>query len=229
MADMDPADIARALSVYAQRVITPRGSTAVSGLELMPTLRPPTKAVRDEASGNWISCHNPSSLDTKPRDPAPPEATPEHPVVVNSGWMGGFLNEEAYQWVRSVDRLTAREHTMSYAVGLDRNTAFLAAAARLVVGLSAPAPFHAPTFNPRISGSWLVDLSHIEMDPRLPSPFTPDGSRQIDDAAPRRWPPQVRKRRQRQVTTTCGNAVETRACFGHTTPSVRPTTDASGD
>lgn len=35
-------------------------------------------------------------------DPAPPKATAEHPVVVHSDWTGGFLNEEAYQWVRPV-------------------------------------------------------------------------------------------------------------------------------
>ncbi|MFJ1878668.1 helix-turn-helix transcriptional regulator [Streptomyces sp. KS_5] len=175
--DMEPADIARVLGVYATRVITPRGSTAVSGLELMTAMRPPTRAVRDETTGNWVPGHNPGSLGTEPMDPAPPEATAEHPVVVNSGWQGGFLNEEAYQWVRDVDLLTAEECTLPHAVGLDLNTAFLAAAARLVVGLSAPDHFHAPTFNPKIPGSWLVDLSHIELDPRLPSPFTPDGSR----------------------------------------------------
>ncbi|MEV8434753.1 telomere-associated protein Tap [Streptomyces chartreusis] len=174
---MEPADVARVLGVYATRVITPRGSTAVSGLELMTAMRPPTRAVRDEATGNWASGHNPGSLGTEPMDPAPPEATQEHPVVVGSGWKGGFLNEEAYQWVRDVDLLTAEECTLPYAVGLDLNTAFLAAAARLVVGLSAPDHFHAPTFNPKIPGSWLVDLSCIELDPRLPSPFTPDGSR----------------------------------------------------
>ncbi|MEV7002967.1 helix-turn-helix domain-containing protein [Streptomyces sp. NPDC093982] len=177
VAQMEPADIARALGVYAQRVITPRGSTAVSGLELMTALRPPTKAVQDPASGNWVSGHNPGSLGTDPMDPAPPEAPQEHPVVVGSGWTGGFLNEEAYQWVRPVDLLTYDECTLPFAVGLDLNTAFLAAAARLVVGLSAPDHFHAPTFNPKIPGSWLVDLSHIEMDPRLPNPFTPDGNR----------------------------------------------------
>ncbi|MFH8701873.1 telomere-associated protein Tap [Streptomyces chartreusis] len=175
--EMEPAEIARVLGVYATRVITPRGSTAVSGLELMTALRPPTRAVRDEGTGNWVSGHNPGSLGTEPMDPAPPEATQEHPVVVNSGWKGGFLNEEAYQWVRDVDLLTAQECTLPYAVGLDLNTAFLAAAARLVVGLSAPDHFHAPAFNPKITGSWRVDLSHIELDPRLPSPFTPDGSR----------------------------------------------------
>ncbi|GAB7036142.1 helix-turn-helix transcriptional regulator [Streptomyces sp. NPDC021749] len=177
VAEMEPADIARVLGVYAQRVITPRGSTAVSGLELMTALRPPTKPERDTETGNWVSAYNPGSLGTEPMDPAPPEATAEHPVVVNSGWRGGFLNEEAYQWVRSVDSLSDEECMLPFAVGLDLNTAFLAAAARLVVGLSAPDHFHAPKFNPKIPGSWLVDLSHIELDPRLPSPFTPDGSR----------------------------------------------------
>lgn len=88
VADMEPADIARVLGVYATRVITPRGSTAVSGLELMTALRPPTRAVQDRATGNWVSGHNPGSLGTEPMDPAPPEATAEHPVVVNSGWTG---------------------------------------------------------------------------------------------------------------------------------------------
>ncbi|MEW2221118.1 helix-turn-helix transcriptional regulator [Streptomyces sp. NPDC006990] len=177
VADMQPADIARTLGLYAQRVITPRGSTAVSGLELMTALRPPTKPERDAETGNWIPGHNPGSLGTEPMDPAPPEATAEHPVVVQSGWTGGFLNEEAYQWVRSVDTLSDEECMLPHAVGLDLNTAFLAAAARLVVGLSAPDHFHNVKFNPKIPGSWLVDLSHIELDPRLPSPFTPDGSR----------------------------------------------------
>ncbi|WP_329224102.1 telomere-associated protein Tap [Streptomyces canus] len=177
VAEMEPADVARVLGIYAQRVITPRGSTAVSGLELMTALRPPTRAVQDPQTGNWVPGHNPGSLGTEPMDPAPPEATAEHPVVVDSGWSGGFLNEEAYQWVRDVSLLTDEECTLPYAVGLDLNTAFLAAAARLVVGLSAPDHFRAPTFNPKIPGSWRVDLSHVELDPRLPSPFTPDGTR----------------------------------------------------
>ncbi|MGW3852501.1 telomere-associated protein Tap [Streptomyces fagopyri] len=176
VAQMEPADIARVLGIYAMRVITPRGSTAVCGLELMTALRPPTRAVQDQA-GNWVSGYNPGSLGTEPMDPAPPEATAEHPVVVNSGWSGGFLDEEAYQWVRDVDLLTGEEASLPWAVGLDLNTAFLAAAARLTVGLSAPDHFHTPTFNPKIPGSWLVDLSHIEIDPRLPSPFTPSGIR----------------------------------------------------
>ncbi|SOD62809.1 Helix-turn-helix [Streptomyces zhaozhouensis] len=177
LAELPPPDIARALGVYARRVLTPRGSTAVTGLELMTALRPPTRAVRDEATGGWVSGHHAGSLGTRPVDPAPPEATAEHPVVVTSGWEGGFLDEEAYQWVRPVDLLTDEECLEPWAIGLDLNTAFLAAAARLVVGLSGPEHVDAPAFDPRTPGSWLVDLSHIELDPRLPSPFTPDGTR----------------------------------------------------
>ncbi|MET9692596.1 helix-turn-helix transcriptional regulator [Streptomyces sp. NPDC006514] len=175
VAGMEPAEIARVLGTYAARVITPRGSTATSGLELMTALRPPTRAVKNETTGQWASAYNPGSLGTEPMDPAPPEAPAEHPAA--QGWTGGFVDEEAFQWVRDVELLTDEECLLPYAVGLDLNTAFLAASARLVVGLSTPDHFHAPKFNKKIPGSWLVDLSHIELDPRLPSPFTPSGQR----------------------------------------------------
>ncbi|PRH79667.1 transcriptional regulator, partial [Streptomyces solincola] len=172
VADMEPADIARVLALYTRRVITPRGSTAVCGLELMTALRPPTRAVQDRGTGQWVPGRHPGSLGTEPIDPAPPEAVPEHPVVVNTGWRGGFLDEEAYQWVRDVDLLSDAECLLPYAVGLDLNTAFLAAAARLTVGLSAPEHVVHPVFDKKIPGSWYVDLSHIRLDPRLPSPLS---------------------------------------------------------
>jgi transcriptional regulator with XRE-family HTH domain len=173
--DLPPAELARVLGIYATRVITPRGSTAVNGLELMTALRPPTRAVKDDATGEWVSGHSPGSLGTQPVDPAPPEAPTEHPVA--QGWKGGFLDEEAYQWVRDVALLSDEECLLPWAVGLDINTAFLAAAARLVVGLSGPEHVVRPVFDKKIPGSWYVDLSHIELDPRLPSPFTPSGRR----------------------------------------------------
>ena len=166
-------ELARVLGVYATRVITPRGSAAVCGLELMTSLRPPTRAAKD-ASGVWVSAPNPGAL-TQPVDPAPPEAPAEHPVA--QGWEGGFLDEEAYQWTRDVATLSDEECLLPWAVGVDINTAFLAAASRLVVGLGAPVHVRAPVFDKKIPGSWLVDLSHIELDPRLPSPFTPSGRR----------------------------------------------------
>ncbi|MFD9635257.1 helix-turn-helix transcriptional regulator, partial [Streptomyces violascens] len=75
---LPPAELARVLGAYATRVITPRGSTAVSGLELMTALRPPTRAVKDQHSGAWVSGPMPGSL-TEPVEAAPPQAPDGHP------------------------------------------------------------------------------------------------------------------------------------------------------
>ncbi|MFC4033210.1 telomere-associated protein Tap [Streptomyces polygonati] len=179
---LPPAELARVLSTYAARVLTPRGSTAVAGLELMTSLRPPTRAVKDEATGSWVSGPVPGSL-TAVVDPAPPEAPDEHPVVAalfprtHERTPAEVLDEEAFDWIRDPDLLTDAECARPFAVGVDVNTAFLAAANRLMVGLSGPAHVKAPRFDKTVPGSWLVDLSGIEIDPRLPSPFTPDGRR----------------------------------------------------
>ncbi len=49
---LPPTELARVLGVYASRVMTPRGSTAVTGLELMTALHPPTRTSEPEATGN---------------------------------------------------------------------------------------------------------------------------------------------------------------------------------
>ncbi|MEV6727126.1 helix-turn-helix transcriptional regulator [Streptomyces xanthochromogenes] len=175
VADMEAPEIARVLTVYADRVLTPRGGTAVNGLELMTALRPPTRAVRDENGGAWISAHNPGSLGREPVDPAPPEAVSEHPLA--QGWERGFLDEEVFAWVRDLQAVSGEEASMPFALGLDVTTAFLAAASRTPVGLSAPVHETRPRFDKKIPGSWFADLSHIELDPRLPNPFTPSGQR----------------------------------------------------
>ncbi|MYS20699.1 telomere-binding protein Tap [Streptomyces sp. DvalAA-14] len=179
-AQLPPAELARVLSVYAARVLTPRGSTAVAGLELMTALRPPTRAVRDDTTGAWVSGPVPGSL-TAPVDAAYPEVPDEHPAAAalfartHERTPAEVLDEEAFDWIRDPELLTDAECAKRYAVGVDVNTAFLAAANRLPVGLSAPAHVTAPRFDKQVPGSWLVDLSEIELDPRLPSPFTPHG------------------------------------------------------
>ncbi|MFJ3800019.1 telomere-associated protein Tap [Streptomyces sp. NPDC090088] len=176
---MEPAELARLLGTYATRVITPCGSTAVTGLELMTALRPPTRAVKDPATGNWASGPMPGAL-SEPVECAPPEAPDGHPAVAalyqrfHQRTPDQILNEEAYQWSRL---LTDDECTKPYVVGIDVNMAFAAAANRLTVGLSAPVHVHRPAFDPKLPGSWLIDLSHITLDERLPSPFTPTGER----------------------------------------------------
>ncbi|SFD74799.1 telomere-associated protein Tap [Streptomyces aidingensis] len=173
-ATLPAADIARVLGTYATRVLTPRGSTAVTGLELMTALRPPTRAVRTD-SGGWASGPVPGSL-TYPVDPAPPEAPDEHPVAQGRG-EDQVLDEEAYEWVRDPELLSDAECALPFVVGLDVNAAFLAAANRLTVGLGEAVHTDGPRFDKKLPGCWYVDLSGVETDPRLPSPFTPHGRR----------------------------------------------------
>ncbi|MER7720053.1 helix-turn-helix domain-containing protein [Streptomyces flaveolus] len=178
VAGMQAPEVARVLTQYADRVLTPRGKTAVNGLELMTALRPPTRPVRDMSTvreGGWVSTRNPGSLGTEPVDPAPPEAVPEHPLAQD--WNRGFLDEEVFGWVRDVDLVGAGEASQPYAIGLDVNSAFLAAASRTPVGLCAPQHVMRPRFDKKVPGCWLVDLSRIDLDPRLPNPFTPSGER----------------------------------------------------
>ncbi|MEU5445463.1 telomere-associated protein Tap [Streptomyces griseofuscus] len=192
-AQLEPAELARVLGAYAQRVMTPVGSTAVTGLQLMTALSPPTRASEPDADGRRHSEHRPGSLGTEPVDPAPCEATDGHPVLADLPRFhvrgpGERLFEEAYDWARD---LTDAECMKRYLVGIDVNLAFGAAANGAVVGLATP-PVRVtnPAFDAALPGSWLVDLSHVDLNrvkvgkqwrdldgDLLPSPFTPSGRR----------------------------------------------------
>ncbi|MFI9358515.1 telomere-associated protein Tap [Streptomyces lydicus] len=192
-ARLEPAELARVLGVYAQRVMTPVGSTAVTGLHLMTALNPPTRASEPDAEGRRHREHRPGSLGTKPLEPAPCEAPDGHPVLAH---LPRFhvrgpdekLCEEAYDWARD---MTDTECMKRHLVGIDVNLAFGAAANGAVVGLASP-PVHVtrPVFDAAVPGSWLVDLSHVDLSRvkvakqwreldggLLPSPFTPTGQR----------------------------------------------------
>jgi hypothetical protein len=195
-AQLPPAELARLLGTYASRVMTPRGSTAVTGLELMTALHPPTRASAPDDNGKRTSEHNPGSLGKDPIDLMdwPPCEVPDgHPVLKD---LPRFhvrgpdekLFEEAYDWARP---LTDDECMRPNLVGIDVNMAFAAGANGLLVGLAqAPAYVKAPVFDPKLPGSWLVDLSHVDLSrvksakewvkldgELLPSPFTPKGER----------------------------------------------------
>ncbi|WP_413098141.1 telomere-associated protein Tap [Streptomyces sp. Inha503] len=192
-AQLPPAELARLLGTYASRVITPLGSTAVTGLELMTALHPPTRASKPDADGKRHSEHNPGSLGTEQVVCAPCEAPDGHPLLADLPRFhvrgpGEKLFEEAYDWARP---MTDAECTRRYLVGIDVNMAFAAGANGLVVGLGAPTYVKAPVFDPKLPGSWLVDLSHVDLSrvkvgkdtwadldaALLPSPFTPKGER----------------------------------------------------
>ncbi|MFE0387829.1 telomere-associated protein Tap [Streptomyces bungoensis] len=192
-AQLEPAELARVLGTYAGRVITPRGSTAVTGLELMTALNPPTRAGEPDAEGRRHKEHRPGSLGEGPMDCAPCEAPDGHPLLAalprfHQRGPEEMLFEEAYDWARE---LTDEECLRRHLVGIDVNLAFGAAANGAVVGLATP-PVHvdAPAFDPTLPGSWLVDLSHVDLSRVLvgkqerqlagelmPSPFTPTGER----------------------------------------------------
>ncbi|WP_327398697.1 helix-turn-helix domain-containing protein [Streptomyces sp. NBC_01288] len=190
---LPPAELARVLGVYASRVMTPRGSTAVTGLELMTALHPPTRASEPDADGKRHSEHNPGSLGNAPVDCAPCEAPDGHPLLKDLPRFhvrgpAEKLFEEAYDWARP---MTDAECTLRHLVGIDVNMAFAAGANGLVVGLGAPTHVTAPVFDAKLPGSWLVDLSHVDLSrvkagkdtwaeldaSLLPSPFTPKGER----------------------------------------------------
>jgi transcriptional regulator with XRE-family HTH domain len=187
---LPPPELARLLGTYASRVMTPRGSTAVTGLELMTALHPPTRASEPDAEGKRHSERNPGSLGKEPVDCAPCEAPDGHPILAD---LPRFhvrgpqekLFEEAYDWARP---LTDAECLRPYLVGIDVNMAFAAGANGLVVGLGEPTHLKRPVFDPKLPGSWLVDLSHVDLSrvkvgkewgeldgSLLPSPFTPRG------------------------------------------------------
>ncbi|MFF5938902.1 telomere-associated protein Tap [Streptomyces sp. NPDC012508] len=176
---MGAADLARFLGAYASRVMTPRGTTAVTGLELMVALHPPTMAVRDDRTGEWRGAPAPGAL-TAVYEPVECEVPDGHPVLKgryarhHQRTPAEMLMEESFDWCRP---LTDAECMKPFVVGIDVNMAFAAAANRLTVGLGGPTHLTHPAFDPKLPGSWLVDLSHIELDERLPSPFTARGER----------------------------------------------------
>ncbi|WP_327372288.1 telomere-associated protein Tap [Streptomyces sp. NBC_01217] len=192
---LPPAELARVLGVYASRVMTPRGSTAVTGLELMTALHPPTRATAPDENGKRTSEHNPGSLGKDSIDPMdwPPCEVPDgHPVLKDLPRFhvrgpAEKLFEEAYDWARP---MTDDECLRRHLVGIDVNMAFAAGANGLPVGLGAPTHVTNPVFDPKAPGSWLVDLSHVDLSKvkvgkewveldgsLLPSPFTPKGDR----------------------------------------------------
>ncbi|MEU0122211.1 helix-turn-helix transcriptional regulator [Streptomyces albidoflavus] len=169
---LPPADLARLLGTYTDRLLTPRGSTAVCGEELMTALRPPTRPHRAPDSDTWSSAPNPRGLHTA-LEPAPPEAPDAHPLA-RGRLPEQAMEEEAWDWSRPPSQQETAE--FPHVVGLDTNLAFAAASSGLPVGLNSP-PRHvlAPTFDKKIPGAWFCDLTHATLDPRLPSPFTATG------------------------------------------------------
>ncbi len=85
---------------------------------------------------------------------------PQGPAALSRPRPGEKLFEEAYDWARP---LTDDECLRRNLVGIDVNMAFAAGANGLIVGLGAPTYVKNPVFDPKLPGSWLVDLSHVDL------------------------------------------------------------------
>ncbi|MFD6334230.1 type II toxin-antitoxin system prevent-host-death family antitoxin [Streptomyces niveus] len=168
-------EVVHFLRVYSDRVMTPVSTTAVTGQQLMTALRPATRAWRDEKTGKVGPKWREGSLHL-PVDPAPPEATKDHPLATGRDHRNPAqtLQEEALKWWRMP---TDDERQMPFVVGLDTMMAFFAACNSTPMGTCAPYEVHRPRFDKKVPGIWLEDLSAIDTDPLMPSPFTPDGVR----------------------------------------------------
>ncbi|MFE7527117.1 hypothetical protein ACFU7Y_15515 [Kitasatospora sp. NPDC057542] len=114
-------------------MLTPRGSTAVPGLELVTALRPPTRALRTETGRTSGPVEGSRPKDAF--DPAPPEVPDVHPLAQDREPEKEPVTE-ASDWHRD---LTDAEKAPGWAAGLDISTAFLAAADRLSLPLGPPA------------------------------------------------------------------------------------------
>ncbi|MEV4943769.1 telomere-associated protein Tap [Streptomyces zaomyceticus] len=176
---LPPAELARLLGTYAHRVTTPCGPAAVTGLELMTALHPPAPG----------SGPGPLPPVGEPVDPAPCETPDGHPLLKDPGHVRGpaeKLFEETYDWARP---MTKAERARRNLVAMEVTMAAVAAAGVLHTGLGAPTRVERPVFDPALPGSWLVDLSHVDLSRvtiakdkwvrldggLLPSPFTPTG------------------------------------------------------
>ena len=183
----DPAALAYVLGLYAERVITPAGSTAATSLALMTAVRPATKL--EFPGGKMRRVAVPGSL-SKAMDPAPPEAPDEHPLAVDrtreqSRNPRHVVVCEALNWFREP---TEEEGKLANVVGLDVNFAFGAGSNSVNVGLCPPVHTDGPRFDKALPGSWLCDFSGVTLRTRdlatkewrplpanFPSPFTLDG------------------------------------------------------
>ena len=168
-------EVVRFLRVYSDRVMTPVSTTAVTGQQLMSAVRPSTRAWRDESTGKVGPKWREGSLHL-PVDPAPPEATKDHPLAKGRDPRdpAQTMQEEALKWWRMP---TDEERELPFVVGLDTMMAFFAACNATPMGTCAPYEATRPRFDKKVPGSWLEDLSGIDTDPLMPSPFTPDGVR----------------------------------------------------
>ncbi len=111
---LPPSELAQLLGTYASWVMTPRGATAVTGLELLTALHPTTRASEPDETGKRHRRHNPGSLGEHPVQPVPCEVPDGLPLLADlprflRRTQAEVLTEEAYAWARPLDFLPCQD------------------------------------------------------------------------------------------------------------------------
>ena len=183
--DPSPASLAARLGRLAALTLPPAYSAGVTSERLMRALRPDSRRRRDPVTGDVIRESLPGSL-TAPVPPSIYDAPDAHPAARDRD-PALACREEAMTWGRPLDGWTDAERAAPWAVTLDVNAAFLAAASDLPVGLSAPRPLtpaEVEAFNAdpaaqlrRRAGVYVAEVTGLAevLDPRLPCPLTETG------------------------------------------------------
>ncbi|MFD5123622.1 telomere-associated protein Tap [Streptomyces sp. NPDC058385] len=161
---LTPAQLAAVLGQYAFRVRTPVGEPGICGHRLMSDLRPPRH--RHATTGAVLTDGAPGALTTL-TDPAPCEAPAGHQLA-----HGDTLADTDIDWWRPP---TAEEAQYPHVVCLAVNLHHFADSNNVRIANGPARHFHHPAFDPKIPGSWLVDLSTIASHPRLPPAFASRG------------------------------------------------------
>ncbi|MFD4231389.1 hypothetical protein [Streptomyces sp. NPDC058545] len=151
-AHLDAAQLARFLGTYTDLLRTPIGSPGACGHKLMSDLRPPPHL--HATTGKLLSQGAPGAL-TRVVDPAPCEAPEGHRLAHGRSPADKVIVED-YDWWRPP---TDAEATLTHVTCLAVNLLHVADVNNIRVAYSSAELVDHPTFDRKIPGSWLVDLT----------------------------------------------------------------------
>ncbi|MFD7431209.1 hypothetical protein ACFV6Z_29785 [Streptomyces sp. NPDC059818] len=162
--DLSPAQLALVMGQYAHLVRTPTGEPGACGHRLMSDLRPPEH--RHAVTRALLARGVPSAL-TARTDPAPCDAPTGH----RSAGEDTLADIDIDWWRLPTPEEASYPHVVCFAVNLHH---FADSNNIRVSDVPARHVYH-PDFDPKIPGSWLVDLSGTDPNPHLPPAFASSG------------------------------------------------------
>ncbi|WP_344581703.1 hypothetical protein [Streptomyces lunalinharesii] len=166
--DLSAHQLAALLGQYTSLLRTPLGNPGTCGHQLMSDLRPAPH--RHTATRILVAPGARGAL-TQVVDPAPCEAPEGHQLAIARAPQDTIADTDIH-WHRPP---TADEAARPYVLCLAVNLLHLAGCNEIRVANGPAVHANYPTFNPKIPGSWLIDLTAEPHHPLLPPPFAGSG------------------------------------------------------